>query len=217
MQKKYIIIVLAMLGFALEGSAKSINTYGLNIGAGQTREFYIYMNTTRNNLVSFQIDLKVPQGITVNMDRCGLPSRVIDKEQSLFVGQVADNLYRLVSTSYNLTPFTKDDAPLVRVSITADETFKGGSVELVDMFTINSEGTKVIWISDSFDVAKVDVIRGDVNCDGVVTVTDVGDLVKHILGEDDLLFNSSYDLDNNGMVDVADVTLLSDILLGNAR
>ena len=151
------------------------------------------------------------------MDRCGLPSRVIDKEQSLFVGQVADNLYRLVSTSYNLTPFTKDDAPLVRVSITADETFKGGSVDLVDMFTINSEGTKVIWISDSFDVAKVDVIRGDVNCDGVVTVTDVGDLVKHILGEDDLLFNSSYDLDNNGMVDVADVTLLSDILLGNAR
>ena len=48
-------------------------------------------------------------------------------------------------------------------------------------------------------------------------MTDVGDLVKHILGEDDLLFNSSYDLDNNGMVDVADVTLLSDILLGNAR
>ena len=50
-----------MLGFALEGSAKSINTYGLNIGAGQTREFYIYMNTTRNNLVSFQIDLKCPR------------------------------------------------------------------------------------------------------------------------------------------------------------
>lgn len=205
-----------MLGFALEGSAKSINTYGLTLGAGQTREFYIYMNTTRNNLVSFQIDLKVPEGITVNVDKCGLPSRVIDKEQTLFVGKVDDNLYRLVSTSYNLTPFTKDDAPLVKVSISADENFKGGAVNLVDMFTINSDGTKVIWISDSFDITKINSVHGDVNLDGIVSVTDIGDLVKYILGTDALLFNSGFDLDSNGLVDVSDVTLLSDILLGQS-
>ena len=204
-----------MLGFALEGSAKSINTYGLSIGAGQTREFYIYMNTTRDNLISFQIDMKMPEGLTVNMDQCGLHSRVTDKDQTLFVGKQSNNLYRLVSTSYNLTPFTMDDAPLVKVSITADENFQGGTVNLVDMFTINNEGKKVVWISDSFDVACVDVKPGDVNYDGIVSVTDMMSLVDYILGKDHL-YSSCYDVDNNGIVEVPDVMVVSNILMGRS-
>ena len=45
MQKKFITLLLALLGFSMVIEAKSINTYGFTIGAGQTREFYIYMNT----------------------------------------------------------------------------------------------------------------------------------------------------------------------------
>ena len=213
MQKKYIIIVLVMLGFALEGIAKSINTYGFTIGAGQTREFYINMNTTRNNLISFQIDLKMPAGLTVNVDQCGLAGHVTDKEQALFVGKLEDNLYRLMSTSFHLTPMTMEEAPLVKISVTADDTFKGGTINLVDMFTINDTGTKVVWISDACEVPLGKVIRGDVNYDGVVSVTDLTELVDFILGKEKL-YKSAYDVSGNGVVEVSDVSTLTDLLMG---
>lgn len=216
MQKKFITLLLALLGFSMGIEAKSINTYGFTIGAGQTREFYIYMNTTRNNLVSFQIDLILPQGLKVNVDKCKLPSRVLDKDQMLFVGDLGGNKYRFVSTSYSLIPFTMDDAPLLKVSVTADPSFKGGTVNLVDMFTVSSLGVKIKWISDSFNVATCEVVKGDVNYDKDVTVTDVMTIVDQILGNEPL-FSSACDIDNNGIVDILDVTTCCDILLGNIR
>ena len=213
MRKKYIILLLAMLGFSMGIEAKSINTYGFTIGAGQTREFYIYMNTTRNNLVSFQIDLKMPKGLTVNIDKCLLPSRVTDTEQQLYVGLVGNNLYRLVSTSFNFKPLPMENAPLVKVSVTADETFQGGTVNLVDMFTVTTNGDKVPWISDSFEVVKGNNIKGDANYDGIVSVTDLMQIVGYALGQDGL-YSSSYDVDLNGLVDVVDVMIVSDTLLG---
>ena len=216
MQKKYITLLLALLGFSMGMEAKSINTYGFTIGAGQTREFYIYMNTTRNNLVSFQIDLMMPEGLHVNVDQCGLPTRVTDKEQMLFVGKLDANKYRFVSTSYNLIPLTMADAPLLKVSVTADDDFQGGTVNLVDMFAISSVGQKTGWISDSFEVTTSEVLRGDANYDKQVTVSDVLDIVNYMLGKE-TLFSSTYDLDGNNMVDIVDVMTCSNLLLESIK
>ena len=216
MQKKFITLLLALLGFSMGIEAKSINTYGFTIGAGQTREFYIYMNTTRDNLVSFQIDLIMPEGLKVNVDQCSLPSRVKDKEQMLFVGKMDANKYRFVSTSYSLTALSKEDAPLLKVSVTADADFQGGTVNLVDMFAISSVGLRVDWIPDSFDVATTKVVRGDTNYDSEVTVSDVMSVVNYMLGKEPL-FSSSYDLDSNNVVDIVDVMTCSNILLESIK
>lgn len=216
MQKKYITLLLALLGFSMGIEAKSINTYGFSIGAGQTREFYIYMNTTLNNLVSFQIDLLMPEGLTVNVDQCSLPTRVKDKEQMLFVGKLDANKYRFISTSYSLIALTTEDAPLLKVSVTADDNFHGGTVDLVDMFAISSKGLKTEWISDSFQVAATQVVRGDTNYDNEVTVSDVMTIVNYMLGKEGL-FSSAYDLDSNNLVDIVDVMTCSNILLESIK
>lgn len=216
MQKKYITLLLALLGFSMGIEAKSINTYGFTIGAGQTREFYIYMNTTLSNLVSFQIDLLVPDGLKVNVDQCSLPSRVTDKEQMLFVGKLDANKYRFLSTSYSLTPLSKENAPLLKVSVTADDTFNGGTVNLVDMFAVTSVGKRVDWISDSFEAAEGQVVKGDTNYDDEVTVSDVITIVNYVIGKD-LLYSSAYDLDSNNIVDIADVMTCANILLESIK
>ena len=58
-------------------------------------------------------------------------------------------------------------------------------------------------------------IRGDINGDGVVDVTDVSIAIDIVLGKDS---NDNYggaaDLDGNGGVDVTDVSLIIDIVLG---
>lgn len=216
MQKKFITLLLALLGFSMVIEAKSINTYGFTIGAGQTREFYIYMNTTLDNLVSFQIDLIMPEGLKVNVDQCTLPARVKDKEQMLFVGKLDGNKYRFVSTSYSLTALSKEDAPLLKVSVTADNDFQGGKVDLVDMFAVSSVGRKVEWISDAFDVATTKVVRGDTNYDSEVTVSDVMTVVNYMLGKE-TLFSSTYDLDSNNVVDIVDVMTCSNLLLESIK
>ena len=216
MQKKIITLLLALLGFSMGIEAKSIHTSGFTIGAGQTREFYIYMNTTLNNLVSFQIDLLMPEGLTVNVEQCALTNRVTDKSQMLFVGKLTSNKYRFISTSYNLVPLSMADAPLVKVSVTADANFSGGKVELVDMFTVTSKGSKVEWTSDSFNVAACQVVRGDNNYDKDVTVSDVMNIVNYVLGKEPL-YNSAYDLDANNTVDIIDVMTCADILLESIK
>ncbi len=59
-------------------------------------------------------------------------------------------------------------------------------------------------------------IRGDLNSDGLVDVTDVSIIIDIVLGKStpELSPSAQPDLDGNGMVDVTDVSLLIDIVLG---
>ena len=56
-------------------------------------------------------------------------------------------------------------------------------------------------------------LRGDVNGDGVVDVSDVTALVNKILGMADWP-DSRCDIDGSGVIDVSDVTVLINIILG---
>ena len=57
---------------------------------------------------------------------------------------------------------------------------------------------------------------GDVNSDGVTTVTDVTMLVDHILGKDNDNFNmTNADINGDGDINVTDVTAVVNLILGN--
>lgn len=218
MNYQKILTLIAMVGFFSQMAAKSINVYDISICPGETREFFIYMNTTRTNLVSFQIDLKLPKGLTVNADSCKLPSRILDSEQQLYVGCLdeTNNIYRLVSTSYNLIPFTRDDAPLVTVSITASDDFTGGTISLQDMFTVNSDAGAVSWISGELNVTSAPYVKYDVDRDGEVTISDCMLVVNYILAQDPL-FSSNYDVNGDNRIDVTDVQQIAIKILNGGQ
>ena len=66
-------------------------------------------------------------------------------------------------------------------------------------------------------VKGADVLIGDVDCDGLIGISDVTTLIDYLLRNDPQPFNAeAADLDNNSAIDIADVTTLIDkILEGN--
>ena len=68
------------------------------------------------------------------------------------------------------------------------------------------------------DTCRVTVIRpiGDINCDGLVDVSDVNLIIDFVLGKKEAEINEFSDFDDNGIIDVSDVNTLIDAVLGKA-
>lgn len=208
----WMLAVIVMLGFAQRAESKAISTLNICIAPGETRECYIYMNTAYNNLISFQMDLKLPAGLKLNTESCVLTSRVLDKEQLLFAGSVGVNSYRLVSTSFNAVPFTKENNTLVKLSLTADETFKGGTVTLSNMTFFTTGSAPVACSNDSFTVSANPKMTGDVDFSGVVNITDVMHIVDYILDFNNV-YTSGMDVNGDEVVDISDAMTVVDQIL----
>ena len=114
--------------------------------------------------------------------------------------------------------------------------FMANSTSSTDMYVFNTStrkfdrlnGTQTIYSGDAFMPLPVSVsnsvpnitvdilntlLKGDVNRDGAVNVTDVTTLVNMILGviaKD----QESADVDSNGTINVSDVTALVNLILG---
>lgn len=75
--------------------------------------------------------------------------------------------------------------------------------------------TKACYLDDLalYCTARLGGIPGDVNCDGVVDVGDVNEIVNIILGKT-ADANSQADINNDGTVDVGDVNSIVNIILG---
>ncbi len=63
-------------------------------------------------------------------------------------------------------------------------------------------------------VVKVYTLRGDVNIDGYVNISDVTSLINHLLGGQDMINEVNADTNNDGKINISDVTRLINYLLG---
>ena len=118
----------------------------------------------------------------------------------------------MITTSFNLIPFATGQHAVLKLSMTADKTFKGGTVKLSNMFGVLSTGVKYSLIDDYFTVKTVDYLKGDVNFDGQQNLLDVTDTIDYVLGNSKL-YASTMDVNGDGEVNVSDVMELIDILL----
>lgn len=209
----WLLAVMMVLGFAQKAESKAINTFNIGIAPGETRECFIYLNTAYSNLISFQMDLKLPAGLKLNTENCTLTRRVIDKEQELYAGEVGTNTYRLVSTSFNAIPFTKEEDNFVRLSLTADKTFKGGTVSLTNMIFFTDASAKVDFTNDSFTVEATQKRNGDVNFNGSVDISDAMFIINYILDKN-ALYTSALDVDGDGEINISDALAVVDRILG---
>lgn len=211
-RKKLLIVLVALMGFTGYVSGKTISTIDLKISAGQTREFFVYMNTKYTNIVSLQLDMTLPAGLSLQTSYCDVASTVPDQTQNLYVGEVGTRVFRMVTTSFNLIPFATGQHTVLKLAITADNTFKGGTVKLSNMFGVLSSGVKYSLIDDTFTVTAVDYVKGDVNYDGEVNLLDITTTVDYIL-DNKRLYSSSMDIDGDGNVTISDAMTLIDVIL----
>ncbi len=97
--------------------AESISLEDVLLKPGETVSVGIKLTNSRTDLVSFQMDVYLPEGISVNRSGCSLTSRFSSGDLS--IGRQSDGSYRLAATSFSLNPITGTEGDLVNLSLTA--------------------------------------------------------------------------------------------------
>ena len=142
--KKYILSIIAMAFGILSAYAQTISVSDVTLNPGETRVVSINLNNTQTDIASFQMDLTLPEGITINKAGCSLGSRIIDADQELTIGKQPDGSIRLISASYAMKPISGTSGEIVKLSLTAANDAKGGTATLknIVLATSNSEKMK---------------------------------------------------------------------------
>ena len=112
MRKAFLSVIGTLLG-VLGVFADNISIADISIESGKKCMVEINLNNTENNLVSFQMDLSLPTGVTVVKTKCSLSSRISDSNQELTIGKQGENTYRLTSTSYALKPINGTSGSII--------------------------------------------------------------------------------------------------------
>ena len=151
--KKYLLSLMALALGILGVDAQTISITDVTIMPGETKMVSINLNNTQTNIVSFQMDLTLPEGITLNKTGCELSSRFTDANQELTIGKQQDGSYRLTRTSFALTPITGTSGEIVRLSLTAANDAKGGTASVKNIRLATSNSEKLTPSNVSFQVS----------------------------------------------------------------
>ena len=150
--KKYILSVLVCVLGLSHLQADNISVANVTIEPGQSATVAISLENNEANLVSFQMDLTLPTGISINKSGCSLSSRFTDEDQELTIGKQGTNVYRLTSTSFALIPITGTSGEIITLSLTASDNSEGGTATLSNIRFVTSESGKVLVSDASFSI-----------------------------------------------------------------
>lgn len=150
--KKYFSYIIAMAFSLMSAKAQTVSVSNVTIKAGETKVVSIYLNNPQTNIVSFQMDLSLPDGVTIDKAGCSLGSRITDASQELVIGKQPDGSFRLISTSLALTPISGTSGEIVKLSLTASNGSIGGTASLKNVILATSNSQKLTPASTSFNV-----------------------------------------------------------------
>lgn len=152
--KKYILSIMAMALSLLGANAEPVSVSNVTLAAGETKVVSINLSNWQSNFVSFQMDLTLPEGITLNKAGCELSNRFTDENQELTIGKQPNDDYRLTSTSFALTPISGTSGEIIKLSLTAAKDAKGGTASLKNIILATSNSQTLTANNITF---KVDV------------------------------------------------------------
>ena len=129
-----------------------VNVVDQSISAGNSTIMEINVNNFETNLVGFQMDLTLPEGVSVDKTGCALSSRITDEDQELVIGKLENGIYRIMSTSLSLIPISGNDGTLLTLKLTAEDGCIGGQATISNILFSTSESKKIIMDDEAFDI-----------------------------------------------------------------
>lgn len=213
-----IIMVFVLLTFVGRTYADNLAVDQVTIRKGGTMKMGIVLNNPTIQYVAFQIDLKLPDGISIANNEEGEPDCSLNEERinnhRLSVEYKGSGVYRLLAFSFPVNEFSGTDGDLVYVTLEADkEAIIGDLVgEIKSQVFTGSDNIEYKWEDISF-VISVDSPLGDANSDGELSETDRDYIIRHIMGDTpDDFDEEAANLNGDENIDVADIVELNDLL-----
>ena len=211
--KKTIILFAAMVVALGAAAADRFYIEDFTISPGETRTVSILLDNEAE-YTAFQSDLYLPEGLTAA--NFALTDRK-NANHTLTATVLPDEGIRLLSYSLQLKTYSGNSGALVTFDLTASNDFEGeATVALRSTLFTTVAGVEIPFVDETCTVTlPATVIRGDVNGDGSVTISDVTALIDLLLGSG-TINNPAADCNNDTNVTISDVTALIDYLLGGS-
>ena len=150
--KRIYSVAIAFLFGILASFAEQIKVSDIALVSGSSTSLEIGLENTNTNLVAFQIDLTLPEGIGIEKSGCTLSSRITDEDQVLTIGRLNDNTYRLTSTSLSLTPISGTSGTLLTLKLTSTSNFVNGQASFSNVLFSTATSQEVAVSDASFTI-----------------------------------------------------------------
>ena len=145
------IVSVALFSF-LTAFAEQIQVPDVALAQGSSVKVEILLSNEHADLVAFQMDLKLPDGISIDKKGCGLSSRITDEKQELVIGKSESGGYRLTSASMSLTPIHGTEGSLLVLTLNPDEDFVQGKAVIDNIIFSTYSSERVLMEDVSFTI-----------------------------------------------------------------
>lgn len=157
--KKYIITCIVVLVAVINVKADNVSVSDQELVENIAKTVWVNLSNTEKNYVSFQMDLTLPDGISINKEGCGLTDRITDEDQELIIGKIGDNKYRLTSASFSLTPISGTKSTIINLSLIAGKKNAGGVAVLSNILFVTNTSKRVGMNDVSFNIKVHPIIE----------------------------------------------------------
>ena len=141
----------------------------------------IMLENASDNLVGFQMDITLPEGLTMNQNACRLSNRIADGEQTLNIRSLGNNTYRLTSVSLSLQPITGNDGELIVLPFDATNLTASGTITTSNVRFVTSNSERKVLENAAMEVQPVEDMRfceGDGTEENPYLLLDANDFVN---------------------------------------
>jgi len=118
-----------------------------DIKAGETKEMTINLTNPNDELTLVQFDLQLPTGLSIAETNGDLDfdmgSRTTWRKHTLDANKVGSNAYRFLLYSSSNTLISGTEGGIIKVTLTADESFTGGTIALDNILLVSPDQEEI--------------------------------------------------------------------------
>lgn len=183
-----------------------------------TVQYPVYLNNA-DPICSFQFDIYLPEGMDVTKNEDGDYDFTFAGRQksthTMSSRKQKDGAIRVIAFSSSNAAFQGDKGALINIPLVVGDLKKGDYRISIKNIVLSDKAEKEYLCEDSYSTISVEeVLRGDANADGKVSLADVNSTVNYILGDPSPSFTfAAADINENNAINVSDVNGIVNILL----
>ena len=171
------------------------------------------------DVAGFQFNMLLPEGFSIKKISRGEGISGLDEnDENIYTFKTSDKKDGsrfFLCYSVTNTAMPKGDIEIAKVEVNVSENIEAGEYGVIlkkEEMAFGTESKKVDFVNSMFTVA--DCILGDVNKDGIITVSDITSLGQYLIDNDDTVINkAAADANGDGEVTVGDITTIATMII----
>ena len=171
------------------------------------------------DIAGFQFNMLLPEGFSIKKISRGEGISGLDEnDENIYTFKSSDKKDGsrfFLCYSVTNTAMPKGDIEIAKVEVNVPENIEAGEYGVIlkkEEMSFGTESKKVDFVNSMFTVA--DCILGDVNKDGIITVSDITSLGQYLIDNDDTVINkAAADANGDGEVTVGDITTIATMII----